>query len=62
LMTLKEDLFKHVLCDPQTSGGLMIAVEEWAVDEVERLLHKNNLPNQSFGEFVQKGDQLISVQ
>jgi selenide, water dikinase len=37
------DYQKAILADPQTSGGLLIAVEESAVGEVKQILNENNL-------------------
>ncbi len=53
--------FKPILCDPQTSGGLLIAVEEGSTHEVETILKKNSLEYQSFGYLVKQEDFLISV-
>jgi selenide,water dikinase len=50
-----------VLCDPQTSGGLLIAVEENAKTEVEELLKKNQITTQSIGYLTDKKDKLITV-
>ncbi len=58
---LKEDNQKLILCDPQTSGGLLIAVEESACDEVEKLLQENNLNAKPFGKLVASSEKLIMV-
>jgi len=50
-----------ILCDPQTSGGLLIAVENQAIAEVEDLLKANNIEAVSFGELIESGDILIKV-
>jgi len=52
---------KLILCDPQTSGGLLIAVEESAVSNVIEVLKENNIYTQAFGRLVQNGDTLITV-
>ena len=59
---LKEESFKEILCDPQTSGGLLIAVEENSHLEVADLLAKNGLVCVSIGEIVAKQDVLIRVE
>jgi len=46
---LKEESNKAILCDPQTSGGLLIAVEDNAINEVEKLLTDNNVDTVLFG-------------
>ncbi|TKB96343.1 selenide, water dikinase SelD [Pedobacter cryophilus] len=50
---------KHILADPQTSGGLLVAVEPQFVTEFEALLKENGIPDEncvSFGELKVKGD------
>ncbi|ACR12094.1 selenide, water dikinase [Teredinibacter turnerae T7901] len=43
---------KQILCDPQTSGGLLIAVNPDAVDAVEACLKANNTPIHRIGELT----------
>jgi selenide,water dikinase len=46
------DKQQYILADPQTSGGLLVAVEESAAAEFERLLREEGLPEgycRSFG-------------
>ena len=50
-----------ILCDPQTSGGLLIAVEDNARAEVEELLRNNQISTQSIGYLTDKKDKLITV-
>ncbi len=52
---------KHILCDPQTSGGLLIAVEENEVDKVEHILKKQNLFTPSFGYLRNSNEDLIKI-
>ncbi|MDD2474727.1 MAG: selenide, water dikinase SelD [Dysgonamonadaceae bacterium] len=58
---LRSNEDKFILCDPQTSGGLMIAVTPSAISEVKLLLAKEGLQVTSFGKFVKKGERLIVV-
>ena len=58
---LRSDEDKFILCDPQTSGGLMIAVAPSAIAEVKSLLATEGLQVASFGKFVKKGERLIVV-
>jgi selenide,water dikinase len=58
---LKEESSKALLCDPQTSGGLLIAVEKTAINEVEGLLRKNNYETQPIGYMTARTDVLIKV-
>lgn len=59
---LGSELHKLVLCDPQTSGGLLIAVKPEHAQEVENLLKSADLPHTSFGTLVPRGEHLITVQ
>ena len=58
---LKNESDKMILCDPQTSGGLLIAVDEDSTDEVEALFHAHDLNPVSFGQLIPKTDVLIEV-
>lgn len=58
---LKEDSNKAILCDPQTSGGLLIAVEEHAITEVEEILRAHHIEVQSFGHLTPRHEVLITV-
>ena len=58
---LKDEKHKDILCDPQTSGGLLIAVEDDAISEVESLLQNNGVDPVCFGELVDQKDKLIYV-
>ena len=58
---LLSDSDKFILCDPQTSGGLMIAVEPSAITEVKILLAKEGIQVESFGKFVKRDERLIVV-
>ena len=58
---LISDSDRFILCDPQTSGGLMIAVEPSAIAEVKSLLAKEGIHVESFGKFVKRGEKLIVV-
>lgn len=51
---LKEEAWRSVLCDPQTSGGLLVAVEEGSMQEVEELFLQNGLNLQPIG-FLEAG-------
>lgn len=58
---LKTDSDKLILCDPQTSGGLLIAVENQSIPELEALLKANNIEAVSFGQLNKLSDILIKV-
>ena len=49
---------KQILADPQTSGGLLVAVEPQFATEFEALLKENGIPDENcvcFGELQEKG-------
>jgi selenide,water dikinase len=51
---------KHILADPQTSGGLLVAVEAGHQSEFEELLVKNNIPEENivnFGWLEERNEQ-----
>lgn len=52
---------KLILCDPQTSGGLLIAVEQSAIPALTKVLKENECETHVFGRLVEKGDTLILV-
>ena len=52
---------KYILADPQTSGGLLIAVEPHSTGEFERVAAENGLTLHSFGEMVAKRDKVVYV-
>jgi selenide,water dikinase len=63
-ISLQTNQQKHILADPQTSGGLLIAVTPDAAPELERMLHQNGLPTascQPFGWLTAREETLISV-
>jgi len=56
------ELQKSLLCDPQTSGGLLLAVESDAVDEVHLIAQQHSIELQAIGELVAlDGPILIDV-
>jgi selenide, water dikinase len=58
---LGDEYRKAVLCDPQTSGGLLIAVKETATEETEKILAECGLPAESIGYLKKRGDVMIRV-
>jgi selenide,water dikinase len=56
------EIQRFILADPQTSGGLLVAVTEEEAEAFERLLESNNLPSTSFGRLKEaEGVNLIQV-
>ncbi|WP_159521193.1 selenide, water dikinase SelD [Sunxiuqinia indica] len=58
---LKSEDDKLLLCDPQTSGGLLLAVEESSLDEVKAILEKYDLNASVFGQLTKPKEDLINV-
>jgi selenide, water dikinase len=52
---------RYILADPQTSGGLLIAVSPESTDEFERVATENGFDLTSFGEMVEKEENVIFV-
>ena len=52
---------KYILADPQTSGGLLIAVEPKDTEEFERVATENGMTLHSFGELVKKQEKVVYV-
>jgi selenide, water dikinase len=57
------EVIKHILADPQTSGGLLIACDELAAHEVKNLLTMHNLSDfcTPIGRVILKREDVISV-
>lgn len=58
---LKEENYKTILCDPQTSGGLLIAVDVMSINEVEKLLKEYDIEPQAIGYLTARSEVLIQV-
>ncbi len=59
---LDNENLKLLLCDPQTSGGLLLAVEPDSSMEVEELLKRNNFSTISLGELIEQEDKMVIVE
>ncbi|MDX5447778.1 MAG: selenide, water dikinase SelD [Bacteroidota bacterium] len=51
----------HLLCDPQTNGGLLIAVDPNGREELEKLLQENGEPCLRIGKMIQKEEKGVVV-
>ncbi len=58
---LSNEADKLLLCDPQTSGGLMIAVAPSSVNRVQNILAQNTMPTAVLGKLVKQRDKLVKV-
>lgn len=56
-----DDHKKNILCDPQTSGGLLVAVRSGSEGEFEEIAKENGFLLKSFGKLVEKGTFVIEV-
>lgn len=61
LVKMKENNQKMLLCDPQTSGGLLIAVDKTEEKDVIELLKSNRIYSIPIGFLKEKCDTLIEV-
>lgn len=56
------DYQKTILADPQTSGGLLIAVEEASVEKVKQILSKEGIEFiKPVGRFIKSEEKIIMV-
>lgn len=55
------ELQKFILADPQTSGGLLIAVEPDTQEEFEALMEERGFELQTFGKLVKKREKVVYV-
>ena len=60
-VNLPNPRLKNILCDPQTSGGILLAVSPESEKEVQDILKQNGIDAEIFGEFVERKETLISV-
>lgn len=63
LISPLSDEQKAILCDPQTSGGLLVAVEPQAVEKIMQIANQMNVPLFRVGKLLAKDDNspLIEV-
>ncbi len=52
---------KSILCDPQTSGGLLVAIEKGNEDAFKAKMLEHGMELSSFGSFVAKEDKWVEV-
>lgn len=55
------DKQKSILCDPQTSGGLLVAVDPTGIEEVEKVFNDYGLDLHSFGEITPASEYSVVV-
>ena len=57
-LDLPEGYLRDLLCDPQTSGGLLVAVAPDQAHEVQALLANHGMPSTPVGRMLQKDEVL----
>ena len=55
------DTQKAVLCDPQTSGGLLIAVDPDHKSQIMEVLLNRNIDPESIGKIINKSDHVVDI-
>ena len=60
-LTLKDERKQHILCDPQTSGGLLIAVKKEASERVETILRNKGLFAEPIGVLIEKLESPVYI-
>jgi selenide,water dikinase len=60
-LTLNDEKKQHILCDPQTSGGLLIAVKKEASQKIEAILKNKGLFAEPIGELIKKSESPIYI-
>ena len=62
-LDIPEGFTRDLLCDPQTSGGLLVSVAPQSIDSVVNVLREHNLPVNVIGEICshQKEAKVITV-
>jgi selenide,water dikinase len=60
-LNIENEKQRHILCDPQTSGGLLIAVKKEAAHKVESILKTKGLYAEPIGELIEKSESLVYI-
>ncbi len=60
-LAIEDERQRHILCDPQTSGGLLIAVKREAAQSVESILKSKGLYAAPIGELIEQSASLIQI-
>jgi selenide,water dikinase len=60
---IPEGFTRDLLCDPQTSGGLLVSVEEASIENVKTILREHNLPVNIIGKIKEhkEGDTIVTL-
>ncbi|MBF8455575.1 selenide, water dikinase SelD [Kaistella sp. G5-32] len=60
-VNIEDERKRHILCDPQTSGGLLIAVKKEAAHKVETILKNRGLFAEPIGELTERTEFPIYI-
>ncbi|NEN25237.1 selenide, water dikinase SelD [Cryomorpha ignava] len=60
-LNIEDERQRHILCDPQTSGGLLIAVKKEASQNVESILRSKGLFAEPIGELIERSELPIYI-
>ncbi|MBK8746864.1 MAG: selenide, water dikinase SelD [Saprospiraceae bacterium] len=60
-LNIENERRRHILCDPQTSGGLLIAVKKEAAQKVESILRSKGLYSEPIGEIIERSELPIYI-
>jgi selenide, water dikinase len=55
------NLERSIICDPQTSGGLLVSVSNEALEEFEKLMELNGLNLNPIGKITQKNTESQTI-
>jgi len=58
---VEDEKKRYILCDPQTSGGLLIAVKKKAAQKLEAILKSKGLYAEPIGELIEKSELPIYI-
>lgn len=61
-ISFQTDEQRLILCDPQTSGGLLIAVQSDVADQIKNILQKEGLYSKPIGKIIKMAEHRIYIQ
>lgn len=58
---IEDELVRALVCDPQTSGGLLVCVDPRSVSDFQAIIRENGIHAEPFGELVSASNSLVAV-
>ena len=60
---IPEGFTRDLLCDPQTSGGLLVSVDKASIEDVQGILSEHHLPVNIIGKIKEHsdGDKIVTL-